>query len=225
MIKMTGEAREVRSDKRKPGWPTISINQHQSASISINQHQSANNMSGDNDRLDCVKNEGGSWQTIVFLSFEKKCGKITWVDTMTASTALKTRVAVGRPRLATAGFTTSVRMCLWLTMRRRKNYLEYFKWFWQNLSWIFSKSNTYDSPSVDVVDDDNNAGYIGGGKFGDDWLWQKLLMMIMMLGHPNPRRGMTKIKALVAFQCRRSWSIAVRCFSFKITICRWIWCI
>ena len=33
---------------------------------------------------------------------------------------------------------------------------------------IFSKSNTYDSPSVDVVDDDNNAGYVGGGNFVDD---------------------------------------------------------
>ena len=38
---------------------------------------------------------------------------------MTASIALKTRVAVGRPRLATAGFTTSVRMCLQMMMVRR----------------------------------------------------------------------------------------------------------
>ena len=38
--------------------------------------------------------------------------------------------------------------------------------------------------------------------------------------NPNPRRGITKIRALVAFQWRRSWSIAVRCFSFRITICR-----
>ena len=44
--KMTGEAPEVRSDKRKPSWAlfehqsaSISINQHQSAPISINQHQ------------------------------------------------------------------------------------------------------------------------------------------------------------------------------------------
>ena len=43
--KMTGEAPEIRSDKRKPGWTSfehrstsISINQHQSASISIIQH-------------------------------------------------------------------------------------------------------------------------------------------------------------------------------------------
>ena len=39
---------------------------------------------------------------------------------MTASIALKTRVAVGRPRLATAGFTTNVRMCLQMMMVRRR---------------------------------------------------------------------------------------------------------
>ena len=30
---------------------------------------------------------------------------------------------------------------------------------------------------------------------------------------------MTKIKAFVAFQCLRSWSMALRCFNFRITIC------
>ena len=35
---MTGEAPDVRSDKRKPGWTSF---EHQSASISINQHNPA----------------------------------------------------------------------------------------------------------------------------------------------------------------------------------------
>ena len=42
-LRMTGETPEERSDKRKPGRPYSSINQHQSESISINQLKSASN--------------------------------------------------------------------------------------------------------------------------------------------------------------------------------------
>ena len=56
----------------------------------------------------------------------------------------------------------------------------------------------------------------GGGQ--DDLVALPLMKVIFFL-HPNPSSGMTKIKAFVAFQCLRSWSMALRCFNFRITIC------
>ena len=92
--------------------------------------------------------------------------------------APNTRVALGKPRLATAGFTTRVKMCL-------------LRWWSICACW-------------------------GGGQ--EDLLILPLMKVIFFL-HPNPSKGMTKIKAFVAFQCLRSWSMALRCFNFRITIC------
>ena len=67
--KMTGETQEVRSDKRKPGWPLI---EYQSASISIDQHQSFwNDVKRLSQKRQCVFEENIACQCCPFHSLFK----------------------------------------------------------------------------------------------------------------------------------------------------------
>lgn len=74
---------------------------------------------------------------------------------MTASTALKTRVAVGRPRLATAGFTTNVRMCLGVDTR-------------YDLVFNFMRMINHAGGGYTADDDDQDDGWPPKSKKGHD---------------------------------------------------------